>query len=471
MTNPHRTTVLAMLKICDLMVVAGAFAAALVATSPVHVAWVSIFEMRIRVQNFAFFMLYLGYWHVVLTGFGLYHSYRLAPSSREWRDLLTSILVAVAPIFALRYPLHFDYATAEFLLTFGVFVFLGVGVERRLLRALARTMRRHGRNLRNAIIVGSGDSTLDMASRLVRRGDLGYRVVELIETGTPVVAGEADPAVVGRVAALIDQQPIDEVFVALPLDTAQGLIRALLTLCEEQGITVRAVSTVADPILARAQVDDVDGRPVLSIYTGPPDSMMLAVKRFLDLTIAGGLLVVMSPIVALLGLIIKLDSRGPVFYAQERVGFNRRRFWTFKFRTMVEDAERQQAELEPLNEARGVVFKIRHDPRITRVGRWLRRMSIDELPQLFNVVRGEMSLVGPRPLPVRDAERIAAVGHRRRFSVKPGIVCQWQVDVREPHFEEWVKADIEYIDNWSLSRDFKILAKTIPAVLSGRGAY
>jgi lipopolysaccharide/colanic/teichoic acid biosynthesis glycosyltransferase len=160
-----------------------------------------------------------------------------------------------------------------------------------------------------------------------------------------------------------------------------------------------------------------------------------------------------------------------VLFVQERVGLGGRRFRFYKFRTMVPDAERRQADLERLNEAQGPVFKIRSDPRITRVGRIIRQLSLDELPQFLNVLRGDMSLVGPRPLPVRDVLKIDRRAHKRRFSVKPGITCLWQVHGREPSFDEWIKTDMEYIDNWSLGLDLKIMVKTIPAVLTGRGAY
>jgi exopolysaccharide biosynthesis polyprenyl glycosylphosphotransferase len=251
----------------------------------------------------------------------------------------------------------------------------------------------------------------------------------------------------------------------------QPLIRSIVALCEEQGITVRLASNIVDPILARAIVDEVDGRPVISIFTGPPDSLPIAIKRLFDLLASTVAVLALAPLMVLIALAVKLDSRGPILFVQERVGFNRRRFRAYKFRTMVADAEDRQAALEPLNEAQGPVFKIKDDPRVTRVGRWLRRLSLDELPQLFNVVKGDMSLVGPRPLPQRDVDRIDVVAHKRRFSVKPGITCIWQVNGREPRFEEWIKADMEYIDNWSLGLDFRIILKTIPAVLSGRGAY
>jgi len=471
-TNLHRATVLAMLKLCDLVVVVVAFLLSLIATQEQDS--LSILEVRVKAINFVFMTLYVAYAHVVFHSFGLYRSYRLSPSSRELRDLCSAVLVIAIPIMLLRRPLGFEFATAEFFAIFVVGAAFLLGAERRLLRIVARSMRKHGRNLRNAILVGRGDGALEMASRLARRADLGYHVAELIETdeagNTLGPTGSATPAV-ERIASLIAQQPIDEVFVALPLDSGQAIIRAIVALCEEQGITVRLASAVVEPILARAQVDEVDGRPIITIFTGPPDSLPLAIKRGIDLVLSSVAILAALPLFAVIAVLIKLDSRGPVLFPQERVGFNRRRFRALKFRTMVDGADQQQAALEPLNEADGPVFKIRKDPRVTRVGRWLRRLSFDELPQLFNVLRGDMSLVGPRPLPLRDVSRIDVRAHKRRFSVRPGITCLWQVNGREPRFEEWIKQDMEYIDNWSLGLDLRIILKTIPAVLSGKGAY
>ncbi len=169
---------------------------------------------------------------------------------------------------------------------------------------------------------------------------------------------------------------------------------------------------------------------------------------------------------------IKMTSAGPILFTQERFGFNRRRLRMYKFRTMVIDAEARQAELEPLNQAKGPVFKIRNDPRVTRVGRFLRKTSIDELPQLLNVLKGEMSLVGPRPLPVRDVSRFTEASLMRRFSAKPGLTCLWQVSGRsDTSFDRWIEQDLEYIDQWSLALDLQILAKTVPVVMKGSGAF
>ncbi len=194
-------------------------------------------------------------------------------------------------------------------------------------------------------------------------------------------------------------------------------------------------------------------------------------KRILDFTLALTLLVIYSPLFAVVAILIKLTSRGPVFFVQERIGLNKRKFRLLKFRTMVVDAEKRMAELEHLNEASGPVFKIKNDPRVTRLGRLLRRTSIDEFPQLINVFRGDMSMVGPRPLPVRDVNGFNQEWQRRRFSVIPGITCLWQINGRNNvDFDRWMQLDLYYIDHWSLWLDLKILLKTVPAVIKGSGA-
>jgi exopolysaccharide biosynthesis polyprenyl glycosylphosphotransferase len=278
--------------------------------------------------------------------------------------------------------------------------------------------------------------------------------------------------VISELETILAQQPVDEVFISLPRDKYSHLVDTIVGLCEEQGIIVRLQADMFNLKIAQWQVDELDGMRIVTIRSGPPDDWQLFTKRLLDICGSAALLLALAPVFAIVALCIKLDSTGPVFFSQERVGRNQRRFPLLKFRTMVEGAESQQQMLESLNEAAGPVFKIKADPRVTRIGKFLRRYSIDELPQLFNVLKGEMSLVGPRPLPVRDVERIDARWHRRRFSVKPGVTCLWQINGRSHvSFNDWVRMDLEYIDQWSLGLDMKILMKTVPAVLNGLGAY
>jgi exopolysaccharide biosynthesis polyprenyl glycosylphosphotransferase len=277
--------------------------------------------------------------------------------------------------------------------------------------------------------------------------------------------------VVSELDAIIAKQPVDEVLVALPIQKYAALVESIVHHCEEQGIVVR-VRTDFNLHVARWHVDELNGLPMVTIRSGPAEGWQLLINRFIDVCGSALLLVALAPLLLTVALLIKLTSPGTVLFKQERVGLNKRRFRLLKFRTMRDDAEKTQASLEMLNEANGPVFKIKNDPRITPLGRFLRRSSIDELPQLFNVMLGDMSLVGPRPLPLRDFDRFDTQWHKRRLSVKPGITCLWQVNGRSNvNFDYWVKMDLEYIDNWSLGLDLKILLKTIPAVMKGSGAY
>jgi exopolysaccharide biosynthesis polyprenyl glycosylphosphotransferase len=272
--------------------------------------------------------------------------------------------------------------------------------------------------------------------------------------------------------SVIANKTVDEVLVALPIDRYGPLVQAIVRQCEEQGIIVRVRTEMSTLNIARSYVDNLHGVPVVTIQSGPQDGWQLIAKRLIDVMASTLLLITLAPLLIAVVLLIKWDSPGPVFFGQERVGFNKRRFRMLKFRTMIEGSDQQQCALEHLNEAQGPVFKIKNDPRVTRVGAFLRRFSIDELPQLVNVLKGEMSLVGPRPLPVRDVERIDVQWHKRRFSIKPGITCLWQVNGRSNiGFNDWVRMDLDYIDQWSLALDLLILVKTIPAVFKGPGAY
>jgi exopolysaccharide biosynthesis polyprenyl glycosylphosphotransferase len=222
---------------------------------------------------------------------------------------------------------------------------------------------------------------------------------------------------------------------------------------------------------SQTRAEDFEGRPFITHYRGSHDGWPGAIKRGIDILVSMAALSFLSPVMLMTAILIRLTSQGPVLFVQKRLGFNKRHFGVYKFRTMVIDAEKRMSELEHLNEVSGPVFKMKNDPRITPVGRFLRKTSIDELPQLWNVLKGDMSLVGPRPLPVRDYEGFSKDWQRRRFSVRPGITCLWQIKGRSSiPFEQWMELDLQYIDKWSLWLDLEILVRTIPAVLKGSGA-
>jgi exopolysaccharide biosynthesis polyprenyl glycosylphosphotransferase len=241
--------------------------------------------------------------------------------------------------------------------------------------------------------------------------------------------------------------------------------------CEEEGVKLCLMADVFDVHVARTRLVELGPIPLLMLEPVAQEEWKLLVKRVMDFATACVTVPLLLPVMGILAVAIKFDSPGPIFFGQERVGLHKRRFRMLKFRTMVAGADKLQATLEDANEASGPIFKIANDPRITRVGRFLRRSSLDELPQLFHVLTGEMSLVGPRPMSLRDVDLFDQGIQRKRFSVKPGLTCLWQISGRSNlPFSKWLELDLHYIKHWSLSLDVRILFKTIPAVLSGKGA-
>jgi exopolysaccharide biosynthesis polyprenyl glycosylphosphotransferase len=251
-----------------------------------------------------------------------------------------------------------------------------------------------------------------------------------------------------------------------------GQIEKAVQACELEGVEAWLLADFFNTQVSQTTIDDLNGRPMLVFRSTPEDSWQRVAKQVIDVFGAFAFLLVWSWAFLLIALIIKLTSPGPILFRQRRSGLNGRPFTMLKFRSMVTNAEQRKAELEVLNEMDGPVFKVTNDPRVTRIGRFLRRWSIDEWPQMINVLLGDMSLVGPRPLPVDEVRRFDDLAHRRRLSVKPGLTCLWQVNGRNQvtSFRDWVRLDLEYIDNWSIWLDLKILAKTVPVVLMGTGA-
>jgi len=366
--------------------------------------------------------------------------------------------------------------TPAFLLSFWLISSELTVASRLILRFTQSQIRSRGRNLSHVLIAGTNPEAVAFARRLEARTESGYKVIGFVDTywnGLEEFAGSGY-----LLRCDFDQLPeflrntvVDEVVIALPMSSFYGKSSAIAALCELHGIVVRFLPPIFDVKLAKPRAEDFDGDSLITLSTGPIDGWPIVFKRVLDCTLASILLALLAPIFLIVAVLIKFTSEGPVFFTQERLGLNKRRFRIYKFRTMEVGAEQKQSELEHLNEVAGPAFKIKHDPRVTPLGRILRKTSIDELPQLFNVLKGEMSLVGPRPLPVRDYEGFDQDWHRRRFSVRPGITCLWQISGRSAiGFDRWMELDMQYIDEWSFWLDVRILAGTIPAVLKGSGA-
>jgi exopolysaccharide biosynthesis polyprenyl glycosylphosphotransferase len=272
-------------------------------------------------------------------------------------------------------------------------------------------------------------------------------------------------------AEYLRRNVVDEVAMFLPIGSFYRHAVQVATLCEQHGIMMRFNPDIFGLKITRWRAEDFDGAEHLATYSISRELWPRTVKRMIDIAMASTALVLVFPVLMITAIAIKLTSPGPVLFLQERVGLNKRRFKMFKFRTMVQGAESLMADLEKQNEATGPVFKMKNDPRITPIGKFLRRSSIDELPQLLNVLKGDMSLVGPRPLPIRDYEGFNEDWQRRRFSVMPGMTCLWQVGGRSGiSFNQWMMLDLRYMDEWSLWLDLKILALTVGAVVRGVGA-
>jgi exopolysaccharide biosynthesis polyprenyl glycosylphosphotransferase len=346
-------------------------------------------------------------------------------------------------------------------------------VEKSLIKAILAKLQEHGYNRINALVIGADEHAAAFVRRLHGRRELGYELVGVL-ADEPETAGRSVEGVpvIGRVAELYDlltRHSVDEVFFALPIEEATN-INEMVFACEEVGVRFSVIADWFKPNIARTSLRNLDDIPLLTFSTTPSQIGQLLLKTLLDRIAAGVGLIVISPLLAAIAVIIKLTSPGPVFFTQPRSGLNGRVFTFFKFRTMVENAEELKEELAARNEMSGPVFKMSRDPRVTPIGRWLRRYSLDELPQLFNVLKGEMSLVGPRP-PIPEEVAKYERWQRRRLSMKPGLTCFWQIGGRnEIDFDEWMALDLKYIDNWSIKLDLIILLKTIPVVLSGKGA-
>jgi exopolysaccharide biosynthesis polyprenyl glycosylphosphotransferase len=326
------------------------------------------------------------------------------------------------------------------------------------------------------LIVGTNPRSIKFAKKIENNPHFGYKIVGFIDDKWDGVKElqKHDYHLKGEINDFLDfirSNVIDEVVIGLPVKSRYDQINQIISICEEQGINISFLSNIFNHKLAYMSSDNFAGDNFILFNNGKLAGWPLFFKRIMDITFSFILLVFCLPLFLIISLLIKIASQGPAFFIQERVGLNKRRFNLYKFRTMVLDAEKLINKLEHLNEVDGPAFKIKNDPRVTAFGRFLRKTSLDELPQLINILKGDMSIVGPRPLPVRDYEGFSHDWQRRRFSVRPGLTCLWQINGRcEVSFKKWMELDLKYIDGWSFWLDIIIIAKTIPALISGRGA-
>ena len=430
-------------------------------------AWLSTWDPLFS-EPLPFAIVYAIGWVAVLWLHGLYRPRARWTIQSEavaiGRSVVVTALITLSLLFVFRLP----DVSRSFLLLFFPAQWLTTIASRLVMRWGFEQLRARGYNLRFVVIVGAGARGQAFAAQLEDHQQLGLRVRGFFDDEHfDLPRGWKHLGPLEGIETFLHSEVVDEVAICLPF-SQMDKINAIAHLCEEVGKIVRLPVDMLDRAFASGRIEDLDGTPVYSLVSGPDRVAALVVKRAIDVVVAAAALVVLSPLLAGIALVIRGRDGAPVLFRQERVGLHGRRFNVLKFRTMALDAEARLGELLPYSEVRGAAFKMANDPRITSNGRFLRRTSLDELPQLWNVLRGEMSLVGPRPALPREVDTYD-LWHRRRLSMKPGITGLWQVSARgSDDFDDRAELDLSYIDRWSLWLDFKILARTIPASVEGR---
>lgn len=398
---------------------------------------------------------------LILELYGFYD--RLLIGSRRvalWQLMKGSAVITVGAII-IQFFFREQLARSVYIF-FPVFSIALIMLKEEVVRKLVESQVGSARMRRRLIVAGNESDTRGMTSYLATKSEAGFDVVETILL---------DEKSVGQMPVLLQKYSANAV-VLCAQHTAFGLVEKAIQTCELEGVEVWLMADFFKTEISQTSLDEFYGKPMLVFRSVPEASWQAIAKQVLDFFGALILLLFAAIPMIAIAITIKLSSKGPVLFKQQRAGLNGNPFNMLKFRSMVSNAEQLKQELAQLNEMSGPVFKVTNDPRVTPIGRFIRKWSIDELPQLINILRGDMSLVGPRPLPVDEVDRFDDRAHRRRLSVKPGLTCLWQVagrnDVKD--FKEWVRLDLEYIDNWSIWLDLKILARTVPVVLTGAGA-
>lgn len=429
------------------------------------------------------------YWTLMLaiafiwpaTGFvlGVYRDPESASRGEAARSVFSLVFVASGVLATGIFLLKATFISRLLILFFAATNLLVLTTARLAVFALRPLLRERFGRYHYFLLVGTDADAQEFARLIEEHERAGMRLLGFVhpaaegtETRAPAIALARSYPVwpLERLAEIIRTHVVDEVVFVVTKQELERMEEVFL-LCEEEGLKTRVRLKFFPHVISRVSLERLHDTPLLTFSTTPENEVHLLLKRAFDMAVALLLLALLSPLLLLLAVLVKLSSRGPILFRQTRCGLGGRRFTLYKFRSMISDAEQRRAELQSYNQADGPLFKIENDPRCTLVGRWIRRLSLDELPQFYNILRGDMSFVGPRPALPEEVERYER-WQRRRLRMKPGLTCLWALEGRSRlSFERWMKLDLEYIDNWSLGLDLKIFLKTIPLVLSGRGAY
>lgn len=413
-------------------------------------------------------------WVIIFNFQGAYSYQRFTSFATETKIILKTVLGGVMLLIGLVFLLRPGYVPRTLVAVFIVVNLTLLTSEKLLLFYAAKIIRRQGQNRKAVLAVGTGNQARQFVETIQKHFHWGLDIVGFLDPAKSKVDQEIfGKKILGTfkdIHLVLRSHPVDEVIIMVSTRRL-GEVREVLETCEREGVQVRIISDFLGKIAKKFRAEVIYGLPVISIGYIPENQLASLVKRGMDIVISLLSLIFAAPLFLVIAAGITLTSPGPVFYEWNVIGFNKKPFKSWKFRTMVMGADDMKAQLSHLNEMKGPVFKITNDPRITPIGRFLRKFSLDELPQLVSVLKGDMSLVGPRPAGPHELERYES-WQRRKLSIKPGITCLWQVNGRNKiiNFDEWAKLDLEYIDNWSLWLDCKILLKTIPSVISGKGA-
>jgi exopolysaccharide biosynthesis polyprenyl glycosylphosphotransferase len=431
-----------------------------------------------RIDTLSFYLkflpLFIIIWVVFLYLFGMYKSFRTEGIPMSLFTVFGSASLGFVAFGFFLYALK----VKDFSRSFAILIFLVAGallVIKKIAQVyFFRQVRKQGFNYRSILIVGSGKRSQHLIKQIKTHSEFGFKIIGLIDRDKEKIGQTVgDYQIIGsfeNIPEIVNNRVVDEVIFVVPRSWLNE-ISSFVSFLEIEGIRTHIAVDYFDLRIAKSKISQIEHFPLVTFETAPSKLWSLLLKRIFDLVFSSIFLVAFSPLFIIIGLLIKLTSQGPIFFKQQRVGLNGRKFTLYKFRTMEKDAEAKLKDYLSKNEMSGPAFKMTNDPRVTKVGKWLRKFSLDEFPQFWNVFNGEMSLVGPRP-PLPTEVKAYDSWHRRRLSMRPGVTCLWQVNGRNKivDFDKWIKLDLEYIDNWSLTQDFKILFRTVPAVLFTEGA-